>query len=65
VAESTSRIRVIRAYRSWREGDVLDATPQLARRLIALGVAREETGPRPGRQAATERAVAPMTGEVR
>lgn len=58
-------IRLIRPYRSLREGDVVNATPQLARRLIALGVARpEDPGDAPAR-AVTERAVAPGPREVR
>jgi hypothetical protein len=58
-------IRLIRRYRSFAAGDVIQATPQLARRLIALGVAAEDSSARPSPRSAVERAVAPGPMEVR
>lgn len=59
-------IRLLKSYRSFPEGDVIQATPSLARRLIALGVASADVQGRVARpQAAVERAVAPGPVEVR
>lgn len=59
-------IRLLKPYRSFQAGDVLQATPSLARRLLALGVAAADSDAvrrRPGD--AVERAVAPGPREVR
>ncbi len=59
-------IRLLKPYRSSHEGDVIEVTYGLARRLIAAGVACEDLRGRQARpMAAVERAVAPYQAEVR
>lgn len=59
-------IRLLKPYRSFREGDVIQATQPLARRLIALGVACEDLqGRGVPLRAAVERAVCHVRHEVR
>ena len=59
-------IRLLKPYRSFRAGDILQATSSLARRLVALGVACVDAVAAPGRPtAAVERAVATGPREVR
>ena len=58
-------LRLLRSYRGYRRGEVISATPQLARALVEGGIAEPaDTGPRlPGLE--VERAVESVAIETR
>lgn len=58
-------VRLLKAYRDHRAGDVILTTTAMAQRLIGLGVACDEAQPSSVRPDAVERSVAPVYAEVR